>query len=70
MVPRVGLEPTTYGLELHCSIQLSYRGTLQIRSICPRFVNQAEGCLQICEEETCEALLIFDHLIVKNSARL
>lgn len=27
MVPRVGLEPTTYGLELRGSIQLSYRGT-------------------------------------------
>lgn len=26
LVPRVGFEPTTYGLELHCSIQLSYRG--------------------------------------------
>ncbi len=26
MVPRTGLEPVTYGLELHDSIQLSYRG--------------------------------------------
>lgn len=26
MVPRAGLEPATYGLELHYSIQLSYRG--------------------------------------------
>jgi hypothetical protein len=27
MVPRVGLEPTTLGLEVLCSIQLSYQGT-------------------------------------------
>ena len=27
MVPRVGFEPTTLGLEVLCSIQLSYRGT-------------------------------------------
>ena len=27
MVPRVGFEPTTSGLEVLCSIQLSYRGT-------------------------------------------
>jgi hypothetical protein len=26
LVPRVGFEPTTIGLEVHCSIQLSYRG--------------------------------------------
>lgn len=26
MVPRVGFEPTTLGLEVLCSIQLSYRG--------------------------------------------
>ncbi len=26
LVPRTGLEPVTYGLELHDSIQLSYRG--------------------------------------------
>ena len=26
MVPRVGLEPTTLGLEVLCSIQLSYQG--------------------------------------------
>lgn len=31
MVPRVGFEPTTYGLELHCSIQLSYRGMCVVR---------------------------------------
>lgn len=31
MVPRVGFEPTTYGLELHCSIQLSYRGICVVR---------------------------------------
>ena len=29
MVPRVGLEPTTLGLEVLCSIQLSYRGRRQ-----------------------------------------
>lgn len=30
MVPRVGIEPTTLGLEVLCSILLSYRGiTLQ-----------------------------------------
>ena len=29
VVPRVGFEPTTYGLELHCSIQLSYRGLVR-----------------------------------------
>ncbi len=27
MVRLVGLEPTTYGLEVRCSIQLSYRRT-------------------------------------------
>ena len=32
MVPRVGLEPTTLGLEVLCSIQLSYRGVLLIIS--------------------------------------
>ncbi len=26
MAPRVGFEPTTLGLEVLCSIQLSYRG--------------------------------------------
>jgi hypothetical protein len=26
MVPRAGLEPATLGLEVLCSIQLSYRG--------------------------------------------
>ena len=26
VVPRVGLEPTALGLEVLCSIQLSYRG--------------------------------------------
>ena len=26
MVPRVGIEPTTLGLEVLCSILLSYRG--------------------------------------------
>ncbi len=28
VVPRGGLEPPTHGLELHCSIRLSYRGLL------------------------------------------
>ena len=27
-VPRVGFEPTTHGLEIRCSVQLSYRGKL------------------------------------------
>jgi len=26
MVPRAGFEPATFGLEVLCSIQLSYRG--------------------------------------------
>ena len=26
MAPRSGLEPETYGLEVRCSVQLSYRG--------------------------------------------
>ncbi len=30
MVPRAGLEPATIGLEVHCSIQLSYRGVLLV----------------------------------------
>lgn len=28
MVPRAGLEPATLGLEVLCSIQLSYRGIM------------------------------------------
>lgn len=32
MVPRVGFEPTTLGLEVLCSIQLSYRGIFRIIS--------------------------------------
>ena len=28
MVPRAGLEPATLGLEVLCSIQLSYRGVV------------------------------------------
>ena len=27
LVPRTGLEPVTVGLEIRCSIQLSYRGS-------------------------------------------
>jgi hypothetical protein len=30
MVPRAGFEPATLGLEVLCSIQLSYRGLLRI----------------------------------------
>lgn len=30
MVPRAGIEPATLGLEVLCSIQLSYRGVLVI----------------------------------------
>lgn len=30
MVPRVGFEPTTLGLEVLCSIQLSYRGLTEV----------------------------------------
>ena len=31
MVPREGFEPPTLGLEVLCSIQLSYRGTGLVR---------------------------------------
>jgi hypothetical protein len=38
MAPLAGLEPATHGLEIRCSIQLSYRGTmddmLKCRWIC------------------------------------
>ena len=32
LVPRAGLEPATYGLELRDSIQLSYRGEVRSRA--------------------------------------
>ena len=32
MVPRAGLEPATLSLEVSCSIQLSYRGTVGLLS--------------------------------------
>ena len=31
VVPPAGFEPATIGLEVHCSIQLSYRGMLHCR---------------------------------------
>ena len=49
----VGLEPTTYGLEIRCSIQLSYEPDTCLQKaviIVPRFYRQA-GCLQSYEFE-------------------
>ena len=43
MVPRIGFEPMTLGLEVLCSIQLSYQGTLEvIISLFTAFANRAE----------------------------
>ena len=33
MVPRAGFEPATLGLEVLCSIQLSYRGTPVVQGV-------------------------------------
>ena len=30
MVPRIGFEPTTYGLGIRCSVLLSYRGVIEL----------------------------------------
>ena len=49
----VGLEPTTYGLEIRCSIQLSYEPDTCLQKaviIVPRFYRQA-ACLQSYEFE-------------------
>lgn len=35
LVPRVGLEPTTLGLEVLCSIQLSYQGVVRDTGVEP-----------------------------------
>ena len=44
-----GFEPPTYGLEVRCSIQLSYRGTVHIQQITKikiRKLNHRETILQ------------------------
>ena len=45
MVPRAGFEPATIGLEVHCSIQLSYRGVYALYKKRPRWVEVLwSGC--------------------------
>ena len=39
MVPRAGFEPATLGLEVLCSIQLSYRGILDSGMLAPTILN-------------------------------
>ena len=44
LAPRVGIEPTTVGLERHCSIQLSYRGKVKVLRSPPKLhVSGAKG---------------------------
>ncbi len=43
MAPRVGFEPTTLGLEVLCSIQLSYQGVFTLYHLSATIV-KACGC--------------------------
>ena len=73
MVPRVGLEPTTLGLEVLCSIQLSYQGMTPVIFIIPeipaielggRIFGEPQFVLiQRGHRLTVVNITIFDHLV-------
>jgi hypothetical protein len=53
MVPRVGVEPTTLGLEVLCSIQLSYRGIYAAVRICIDYYTMIiRDLMEVCPHYT------------------